>query len=66
MLIFPEGTRRDGGEPGLFRGGIHHLACAQPETLFVPVALFGFSRTLPKGGDSACSEYGGRSVSAED
>lgn len=49
VLIFPEGSRHDREEPGEFRGGIHHLAEARPETAFVPVALHGLYRTLPKG-----------------
>ena len=43
VLIFPEGSRHDREEPGEFRGGIHHLAEARPETAFVPVALAGFA-----------------------
>ena len=49
LLIFPEGTRKDGGEPADFKIGIYHLAKLCPGINFVPVRLENLARVLPKG-----------------
>lgn len=49
LLIFPEGTRGEGGEVGVFRSGIYHLARRFPEIPLVPVYLENLNRILPKG-----------------
>ncbi|MCA9402502.1 MAG: 1-acyl-sn-glycerol-3-phosphate acyltransferase [Candidatus Omnitrophica bacterium] len=51
LIIFPEGTRRDGGEkgPGPFKSGLYHLSREYPQAEYVPVFLNNLSRILPKG-----------------
>lgn len=49
LILFPEGTRRAGGEPGDFRPGLFHLAKARPDIELVPVFLENLNRVLPKG-----------------
>lgn len=48
LIIFPEGGRQD-EKPGQFKGGIFHLAKAQPQLEFVPVYIENLNRVLPKG-----------------
>lgn len=49
LIIFPEGGRMAGGEPGEFKSGIHHLASKRPDVEFVPVWIDNVNRVLPKG-----------------
>jgi len=50
VLIFPEGTRRDGdGDVAEFKGGLYHLAKRFPDLPLVPVNLDNLNRVLPKG-----------------
>ncbi len=49
VLIFPEGTRSETGEPAVFKSGLWHLARAVPEAELVPVWLENLSRAMPKG-----------------
>ncbi len=49
VLIFPEGSRHEQEEPEAFKGGLYLLAEMRPATRFIPVALSGFYRALPKG-----------------
>lgn len=49
VMIFPEGTRTESGEPQKFKSGLWHLAKEVPDAEFVPVWLDNISRTLPKG-----------------
>lgn len=51
LIVFPEGTRNMSDEPILlpFKRGLYHLACARPQTAFVPVWLNNINRVLPKG-----------------
>lgn len=49
VLIFPEGTRSETGEPLMFKSGLWHLANAVPEAEPVPVWLENLSRAMPKG-----------------
>lgn len=49
LIIFPEGGRFEGVEPGPFKGGLFHLAQRHPEAEFVPCFLENLNRVLPKG-----------------
>ncbi len=49
LIIFPEGTRNPGGEPGEFKPGLFHIARACPSVDFVPVFIENLNRVLPKG-----------------
>jgi 1-acyl-sn-glycerol-3-phosphate acyltransferase len=49
IIIFPEGGRSPGPEPGPFKSGIYHLAKQRPQIPLTPVFLENFSRILPKG-----------------
>lgn len=49
LILFPEGTRGGGGEPGRFLPGGAHLVEACPEVPIVPAFLLTLGRSLPKG-----------------
>ena len=49
LILFPEGTRNSGAEPGAFKGGLFHLARRRPDVEFIPVYLENMNRILPKG-----------------
>ena len=49
IIIFPEGGRSPGPEPGAFKSGIYHLAKQRPNIPLTPVFLENFNRILPKG-----------------
>jgi 1-acyl-sn-glycerol-3-phosphate acyltransferase len=49
VIMFPEGTRNAGPEPGAFKGGLFHLARRRPDVELVPVYLENMNRILPKG-----------------
>lgn len=49
LILFPEGTRNPGSEPGHFKSGLYHLACAHPNVEPVAVYLDNARRSLPKG-----------------
>lgn len=49
LIIFPEGTRGEGGEIAPFKSGLYHLAVAAPDVDLVPVRLENLNRVLPKG-----------------
>jgi len=49
LIIFPEGTRREGHEVGPFKTGIFHLAKRIPGIELVPVYMENLNRILPKG-----------------
>ncbi len=49
ILVFPEGTRHETDVHPEFHNGIYLIAKMRPETLFIPIYLKGFDRTLPKG-----------------
>lgn len=49
LIVFPEGTRGDGGEVGPFKSGIYHLASRVPGVEFVPAYMDNMNRILPKG-----------------
>jgi 1-acyl-sn-glycerol-3-phosphate acyltransferase len=49
LIIFPEGSRGDGGEVGSFKSGLFHLAREKPEAALVPVYIENLNRVLPRG-----------------
>jgi 1-acyl-sn-glycerol-3-phosphate acyltransferase len=49
LILFPEGTRGAGPEPGRFMPGIAHLAEQAPDVPIVPAYLTNMGRSLPKG-----------------
>jgi 1-acyl-sn-glycerol-3-phosphate acyltransferase len=49
LILFPEGGRFAGPEPGPFKGGLHHLATRRPDVELVPCYIENMNRILPKG-----------------
>jgi 1-acyl-sn-glycerol-3-phosphate acyltransferase len=49
LIVFPEGTRGTGPDPGPFKGGLFHLAKRRPDVELVPVLMDNLNRILPKG-----------------
>ncbi len=49
LVIFPEGTRSNKGEPQAFKSGLYHLAEQFPEVTLVPVWIDNVQRVMPKG-----------------
>lgn len=49
LVLYPEGTRRQDGTIGPFRGGIGRLVATFPEAPVVPTRLLTTNRVLPKG-----------------
>jgi len=49
LILFPEGTRGDGGKVGVFRPGLYFIARKRPDVDLVPVYLENLNRILPKG-----------------
>jgi 1-acyl-sn-glycerol-3-phosphate acyltransferase len=50
VIIFPEGTRNQSGEPLLpFKSGLFRLANARPQLPLVPVWIENIARVMPKG-----------------
>ena len=49
LIVFPEGTRGAGPDPGTFKGGLYHLAKRRPDVELVPVLIDNLNRILPKG-----------------
>ena len=49
LIIFPEGTRGSGVEPGPFKSGLFHLSRMRPDVELIPVHLDNLNRILPKG-----------------
>ena len=49
LILFPEGTRGQGGELAQLKPGIAHLIEAAPQVPVVPAWLTNTSRALPKG-----------------
>lgn len=49
LILFPEGTRNPGPDPGPFKGGLFHLARRRPDVELIPVYLENMNRILPKG-----------------
>jgi 1-acyl-sn-glycerol-3-phosphate acyltransferase len=49
LVIFPEGTRSNKGEPQAFKSGLYHLAEQFPNVQLVPVWISNVQRVMPKG-----------------
>jgi 1-acyl-sn-glycerol-3-phosphate acyltransferase len=49
LVIFPEGTRSNKGEPQAFRSGLYHLAEQFPGVKLVPAWIDNVQRVMPKG-----------------
>ena len=49
LVIFPEGTRSNKGEPQAFKSGLYHLAEAFPQVPLVPAWIDNVQRVMPKG-----------------
>lgn len=49
LIIFPEGTRGESGEPQPFKAGLYYLGLRCPGAELVPVYLDTLHRAMPKG-----------------
>ncbi len=49
LIIFPEGTRSNKGEPMPFKAGIYHLAEQFPGVQIIPTWIDNVQRVMPKG-----------------
>ena len=49
LVIFPEGTRSNKGEPQAFKAGLYHLAEKFPGVQLIPVWIDNVQRVMPKG-----------------
>ncbi|MEK8048275.1 MAG: 1-acyl-sn-glycerol-3-phosphate acyltransferase [Burkholderiales bacterium PBB6] len=49
LVIFPEGTRSNKGEPQAFKSGLYHLAEQFPGVQLVPAWISNVQRVMPKG-----------------
>ncbi|MDP2006630.1 MAG: lysophospholipid acyltransferase family protein [Rubrivivax sp.] len=49
LVIFPEGTRSNKGEPQAFKSGLYHLAEQFPAVPLVPAWIDNVQRVMPKG-----------------
>ena len=49
LVIFPEGTRSNKGEPQAFKSGLYHLATQFPEVQLIPAWIDNVQRVMPKG-----------------
>ncbi len=49
LVIFPEGTRGNKGEPQSFKAGLYHLAEQFPEVQLIPAWIDNVQRVMPKG-----------------
>lgn len=49
LVIFPEGTRSNKGEPQPFKSGLYHLAQQFPDVQLVPAWIDNVQRVMPKG-----------------
>ena len=49
LVIFPEGTRNNKGQPQPFKAGLFHLAEAHPTVELVPCWIDNVQRVMPKG-----------------
>ncbi len=49
LVIFPEGTRNNQGEPQPFKSGLYHLAAQFPQVQLVPAWIDNVQRVMPKG-----------------
>ncbi|MCR5883616.1 1-acyl-sn-glycerol-3-phosphate acyltransferase [Rhizobacter sp. J219] len=49
LVIFPEGTRGNKGEPQAFKAGLFHLAEQFPDVPLIPTWIDNVQRVMPKG-----------------
>jgi 1-acyl-sn-glycerol-3-phosphate acyltransferase len=49
LVIFPEGTRSNKGDPQVFKAGLYHLAEQFPSVPLVPAWIDNVQRVMPKG-----------------
>jgi len=49
LVIFPEGTRSNKGEPQAFKSGLFHLAEQFPQVQLIPAWIDNVQRVMPKG-----------------
>jgi 1-acyl-sn-glycerol-3-phosphate acyltransferase len=49
LVIFPEGTRGNKGEPQAFKAGLYHLAEQFPGVQLIPAWIDNVQRVMPKG-----------------
>jgi 1-acyl-sn-glycerol-3-phosphate acyltransferase len=49
LILFPEGGRHEGPEPGAFKSGLYHVARKRRDIEMVPVFIDNANRILPKG-----------------
>ncbi len=49
LVIFPEGTRSNLGEPQAFKTGLYHLARQFPQAVLIPAWIDNVQRVMPKG-----------------
>ena len=49
LVIFPEGTRSNLGEPQAFKAGLYHLAEQFPQVRLIPTWIDNVQRVMPKG-----------------
>ena len=49
LVIFPEGTRGNQGDPQAFKSGLYHLAEQFPEVPLIPTWIDNVQRVMPKG-----------------
>ena len=49
LVIFPEGTRSNKGEPQPFKSGLYHLAEQFPNVPLIPAWIDNVQRVMPKG-----------------
>jgi 1-acyl-sn-glycerol-3-phosphate acyltransferase len=49
LVIFPEGTRSNKGEPLPFKSGVYHLAEQFPHVQLIPAWIDNVQRVMPKG-----------------
>jgi 1-acyl-sn-glycerol-3-phosphate acyltransferase len=49
LVIFPEGTRSNRGDPMPFKSGLYHLAAQFPEVQMIPAWIDNVQRVMPKG-----------------
>ncbi len=49
LVIFPEGTRGNKGDPAPFKAGLYHLAENFPEVHLIPAWIDNVHRVMPKG-----------------
>jgi len=49
LVIFPEGTRGNKGDPAAFKSGLYHLAEAFPDVQLIPAWIDNVQRVMPKG-----------------